>query len=145
MTSYENIDEIEETLFSDFNIGGDIEDNGENIDGYFSDDEYGDDQFEIFVESDLEEDDFAENEDIGGDDEAQNGNGKFFGGIIAFVRNLTRFLSFLRCLFCLQRRDTLEKRGATFASTFASTCNFPMPKRWCSAIHEGNAYGGHIH
>lgn len=70
--SRENIDEIEDTLIGTCNIGeSEEQDNGEDIGDYGSDDGIDGEEFEIIVESDVE-DEFDENGNASDNDESEN-------------------------------------------------------------------------
>lgn len=65
VTNNDNIDNIEDAINGDGNIGGGGDDNGDDIDGYNSDDQVGQVEFDIdeINDSDWEENDISECED----------------------------------------------------------------------------------
>lgn len=98
----ENIDEIEDAVSGNINIGDGGEENGDDIDGYFSDEEIGEVEFEIDEQNDS---DFEESEDSDAYEYDENGNDGIENLSTLFVINVDVFLCFIffRCFFYMQR------------------------------------------
>lgn len=120
VVSSENIDEIEETLIGSGNIGeGEEQDNGEDIGDYGSEDGFDGEEFEVLVESDVE-DEFDESGNASDSDEGENeavdASGKNNSGFARLFVGTQFDISYLQMLFlCVKtERDGKKKRRDNF-------------------------------